>query len=168
MKLASTVICLLNGLVLMSGCSIPQRMADTPSGRPEIVLNSSNLDMIKEEIMFEMQKGDFFLEDDSKYRLQFSRELEGRNLIVGRLLVGSSYGTTPRAEISFNIVPLGEETKVIVYMHMSSQTRYGQVNRDDIKSSNAWFNDFYTLLLRIKDRVGGRSSHGTTIVGQDT
>ena len=65
-------------VALVSGCAMPpKRIAQTSSGRPEVMINTTDLDLVKSEIINQMQSGNFFLQDDSKYRLLFTRELEG-------------------------------------------------------------------------------------------
>lgn len=140
--------------ITLSGCAMPpQRIAQTPSGRPEIILNTTDVDLVKATIINEMQVADFFLQDDSKYRLVFTKQLEGNQGIMAQLVIGNSYSTTPVAEVSFNLSKVGSTIKVIEFSSISTQMAFGQVNRMDMKNNNAWFNDLYSLLQRVKAKV---------------
>ena len=139
---------------LLSGCAMPpKRVAETSSGRPEVTINTTDLDLVKSEIINQMQSGNFFLQDDSKYRLLFTKEMEGGQAVMAQMLVGNSYSTTPVAEIAFNLSKQGNSIKVIEFSSFSTQMAFGQVNRQDMKGNNAWFNDFYNILQRVKYNV---------------
>ena len=141
----------------LAGCvSAPDRIAQTPSGRPEVIIQTGDVDLVKSEIINEMQTADFLLQDDSKYRLTFTKELDGDQAILAQLLIGNSYSTTPVGEWAFNLSASGNGIKVLGFGSISTQMAMGQVRRTDMKGNNAWFNAAYSLLERVKQKIEGR------------
>jgi hypothetical protein len=128
-------------------------MAQTPSGRPEVDIATTDLDAVKSQIVAHMQAMNYMLQDESKFRLQFTKELEGDQAMWARLAIGNSYSTTPLAEVTFNLAAIRDATHVVVFTAISTQMPFGQVNRSDMKGNNAWFNDFCFLLKSVKYAV---------------
>lgn len=157
MKKIKFVIAILTTLFL-AACNTPERIAYTPSGRPEIMINSTDFDLVKSTIINEMQMQDFLLSDDSKYRLVFTKQMKGGDAALAQLAIGNSYSTTPVAEFSFNISQVGDQIKVIGFSSVSTQMAFGQVNRMDMKNNNAWFNDIQNLLQQVKYSVERQKS----------
>lgn len=153
MRKSTAVGWLISTIACLVGCAAqPERIAQTPSGRPEVVIHTDDTDLVKAEIINEMQTLGFFLRDDSKYRLVFTKELEGSQAILTQLAIGNSYSTTPVGECAFNLSTTENGIRVVEFSSISTQMAMGQVRRMDMKGNNAWFNDLYTLLQRVKQR----------------
>jgi hypothetical protein len=150
MKTPKLIMVALTSFILFSGCAMEQRIAQTPSGRPEVVIDSNDMDLVKSSIINEMQTANYQLQNDSQYRLAFTKQLEGGQGFMAQLLLGNSYSTPPIAEVSFNLSKQASKIKVMEFSSISTQMAFGQVNRGDMKDNNAWFNGFYLLLQRVK------------------
>lgn len=143
-------------MACLAGCAVPPaRIAQTLSRRPEVIIEADDVDLVKSEVINEMQMRGFFLQDDSKYRLVFTKELEGGQAILTQLVIGNSYSTTPVAQCAFNLSATGNGIKVVEFSSISTQMAMGQIQRMDMRDNNAWFNDFHTVLLRVKQRIEG-------------
>ncbi len=150
MTLAVSLACL-----VFSGCG-PQRIAKTVSGRPEVTIHSENTDLVKSAVINEMQILGFLLSDDSKYRLVFTKQMEGGQAMMAQLALGNSYSTTPVAEVSYNITKIKSQIKVVGFSSMSTQMAFGQVNRYDMENNNVWFNNIQSLLQKVKTEIEGQ------------
>lgn len=140
-----------------SGCG-PKRIATTISGRPEMIIDSNNMDLVKSTIITTMNQGNFFLEDDSKYRLVFTKEMKGSGAVISQLLIGNSYSTTPIAEISFNLSTIDNKIKIVIFSSISTQMAFGQNRRVDMKNNNAWFNEQYQFLQQIRSSIENKNT----------
>jgi hypothetical protein len=97
------------GAVGLAGCAAQVTHA-TPSGKTEEVFAASP-DRVKPILVGMMSNGGFNLVRDSDYQVAFDKPVE--NLLVGAFL-GSNYNATPNERISFTLVPVGPNTRVIV------------------------------------------------------
>lgn len=141
-------------LVVFSGCApMPQRIAQTASGRPEVVISTIDVNLVKSELVNVMQSGGFLLQDESDYRMVFTRELDGSQATLARLAIGNAYSTTPQAEVAFTFAKMASSVRVVAFASITTQMPYGQIQRGDMKDNNAWFNDFYSALQNVKVRV---------------
>jgi len=143
------------GILMLGGsCATPPaRIAETPSGRPEVTISAVDLDKVGNEIVNEMQNVGYLLEDQSSNVLFFTREMEGGQAVAAQLLIGNSYSTTPKAEVRFTLSKGASVVRVVAHASMSTQMAFGQTNRQDMKGNNYWFNDIQGLLMRIKSRL---------------
>jgi len=154
MKKQILIAVALTSFIFLSGCATPvQRIAQTPSGRPEMLINSNDADLVKTSIINEMQSSNYFLQNDSQYRLVFTKQIEGSRAFWAQMLIGSQYRTPPTQVVVFNFTKQGENIKVMGYISMTTQSAFGQVRNADMKDDNAWFNEQYSMLQRAKDTI---------------
>lgn len=143
-------IIILVGLFL-SGCAVQQsRIAQTASGKPEVVIKGVDVEAVHTRIIERMMSGGMRLDSDTPSRVVVSKELEGFRENMLRLALGNSYSTPVRAEIAFTMVKVSEGVKVFAQSSAWTQMPGGQINRMELNGNND-FNDMQTALYRLRD-----------------
>lgn len=158
------LLCAIFVIPLLFGCAAgPKRIATTTTGRPEVVVNSLDIDLIKSTAINELAKYSFMLEDDSSYSMFFTRTMTGSQAIFSQLLIGNSHSSTPKAEIRLNTTKQTNTVRLIAYISMSTQMPLGKINRQDMNSNNVWFNETQNYLLKIKKDVEAQQTPSESI-----
>jgi hypothetical protein len=140
-------------LLILLGCAIPSaRITQTPSGRPEVEIHTSNVFLVTSEIITTMQTAGFDLQNDTEYSLVFERELKGQQAVFANKLIGNSSSTPPVLEISYLVSQKGDHIKIVEYSSIATQMASGQVNRMHLKDNDPWFNQFNSFLQRVKSK----------------
>jgi hypothetical protein len=141
-------------MAILFGCATaPERIAQTRSGKPEVSIKTNDIEAVKSELISRMMEKNYLLEDDSKYRMTFKKEVEGFGAqFAAQLLVGTKYGTTPEVVAVFNLMKLKDGLRVIGFVFIFSQSGFGQTKKEKI-DNNKTFNDVQTMLNLIKSTV---------------
>lgn len=138
-------------LAVLLGCATTQpRITQTPSGKPEAVFETADVDTVKSLIVNAMTTAGFSIQNDSKYLLSFTKEMKGVQGATAQVLIGNSYSTSPQEEAAFSIVQLDSRIRVVASASMSTQMAMGQVQRRDM--TDTWFNNLQRLLLNLKQQ----------------
>lgn len=138
-------------LAVLLGCATTQpRITQTPSGKPEAVFETADVDVVKSLIVNAMTTSGFSIQNDSKYLLSFTKEMKGVQGATAQVLIGNSYSTSPQEEAAFSIVQLDSRIRVVASASMSTQMAMGQVQRRDM--TDTWFNNYQRLLLNLKQQ----------------
>lgn len=136
----------------ISGCASVPRMAETPSGKPEINIQTTDTELVKATITNVFYSRGYILQNDSSYSMFFTKIDNSTNALLFQAFFGNSYSTTPELELRVNIIKNTNNIKVIVFTSMSTQMVGGQVRRQEI-NNNENFNDIYTALQEVKTTV---------------
>ena len=145
--LLCAVVC---GVLLFSGCA--KKMAETPTGRPEVVINVPTSDNVRSLIIDKMQLNGYSLDDESKSRLLFTKETGGKDFLMSSFMLGNQYSTHPIYEITFSLTELNRQVKVVAWIKISSQMPFGQTNRKEWLTADN-FNRLYRMLQEIKTKA---------------
>lgn len=141
-------------IAVLTGCASSQpRIAQTLSGRPEITLNTSNMELVKGAIISEMQTRGCALQSDSNYLLSFSKQMFGLNAALTQIAIGNQYSTTPNENISFTLSKIGQTVRVVAFCSVSTQMVFGQTQSADMSGNNAWFNELQRILYAVQEDV---------------
>lgn len=101
-------------LMLMAGCaSQPARIELTPSGRPEVVISTSDRSAIKQQIIARNVAANWTLEQEGDSTLVFRRPFDDTALILGSALIGNR-AMRVGMQIRYTIVQVQGSTKVFV------------------------------------------------------
>lgn len=134
---------------------MPTKMAETASGRPELVINSADVAKIKGMILDDMLTHGYLVEQDTAYSLVLARPVKpgaAEGFFAGLSMGSGGPGTTKRVTV-YNFTPAAEGgTRVVVSSQWQRQS-YGQNSSQELAMDGAVFNTFYDQLQQIKARV---------------
>jgi hypothetical protein len=137
--------------LLAAGCATPpQRVADTPSGRPEVIVNIRDPELVKGAAISEFQVNRFVLTNSAPYSLQFERKLDASQAMLAQFFIGNAYSTTPIANVTLSFASEGSAVRVFASSSITTQMAFGQVRTLNMDGNNAWFNDIFGLLQSVK------------------
>lgn len=144
---------------LTAGCvTQPARLSDTASGRPEAVIRSTDVDLIKARITREMltlkASSRYSLETDSPLRLVFSRSLLGTGMeaFAASLMVGNLYSTEYMV-VRFTLIPESDTTTVVGETLIRANFTTGGTKEASLDSNASVYNELHLLLQRVKGSI---------------
>ncbi len=138
-------------LLLVNACATHERIATTRSGRPEATIAASKDETVS-SLIIAMQRGGFMLAEQTDNSVLFTKPMSGLTGAFAQVLIGNSYSTTPQIEVRYVLSEIGESIRAVAFLAMSTQMAFGQINRQDMRDNNAWFNDVQGVLNQV--RVG--------------
>ena len=144
-------IILCSALFLFGCASQPERIAQTTSGNPEVVINGVDVEAVRSKLMELMMSGGLRVDSETPSRIVVSKEMEGFREGMMRMLLGNSYSTPVRVELTFTLVKINEGVKVFAQMSAYTQMPLGQINRMDLKG-NTDFNDVQKFLNQLQNQ----------------
>ena len=114
--------------LLLTGCATTQRLA-TPSGRPEVTINTVDRGKIKSVIINKYMNTGWSIVSESDYSIIFSKPMEGLGSVAYQALLGNSYSSTPQLNVRINMATTGTSTRVIAQGIIKMQNAFG---REDV------------------------------------
>ncbi len=142
-------------LLLLSSCAGVGPLP-TPSGYPEVTINSTNTKRIKELLLAHFASNGFAVLQDTQYTLNVSKPLEGSAAVLYQVALGNAYSSTPQMNISVTIAPLGSTTKVYGHIAVGMQGAFGQNQGTNLDRGKAG-RELQTVLDQIKSRIEASS-----------
>ncbi len=142
-------------LLLLSSCAGVSPLP-TPSGYPEVTINSTNTKRIKELLLAHFASNGFTVLQDTQYTLNVSKPLEGSAAVLYQVALGNAYSSTPQMNISVTIAPLGSTTKVYGHIAVGMQGAFGQNQGTNLDRGKAG-RELQTVLDQIKSRIEASS-----------
>ncbi len=135
------------------GCATqPQRVAQTNSRNPEVVIKGVDVETVRARIIERLMSGGMRLDSETPSRIVVSQEVEGINENLLRLSLGNANSTPVRVELAFTIVKVSEGVKVFCQRSAWTQMPGGQINRVEL-NGNQDFNDGQTALYNLRDSL---------------
>lgn len=139
--------------LLLIGCAAPvPKLTQTQSGKPEVVINATNTDQIKTEIINKMMNEKYELVRDTPYLLEFHRPANSTEDFAAALSIGNSYSRNFRVAV-FTIIKDNDNTKVVVSLSLQAQMPMGQINTMPLNDSGNVYNIYQNMLFDIKKKV---------------
>jgi hypothetical protein len=152
MKLIKLVILAILSVFLFSCASAPERIADTITGKPEVVINSTDLNRIKTQIIGDRLIDGYTVVKDTPYLLELQRQTkDNEDMVAYFMSVGNAYSTNYRT-ISVNFLKSKDSVRVVVATFLKAHMLYGQVNSAEI-TSNEVFNTWQKYLNDLKIKI---------------
>ncbi len=104
-------VCATVGLavLMLTGCAEAVAV-NTPSGKAEVTVEGVSPDQVKPFLVNEMLNRKYTISHDAPYLIGFDRPTD--NVLVSAL-VGTSYEATPNVRVSYTLVPVGHDTRVV-------------------------------------------------------
>ena len=127
---------LILGFAILTGCAGVGPLP-TPSGNPEVTINSSNKDKIKELLISKFAVNGFAIKQDTQYMLMVSKPLEGGDGMMYQLALGNAYSSTPEMNVSVTLSPVGKTTRVYGRIAVGMQGAFGQSQGTDLTRGKA-------------------------------
>jgi len=118
-------------LILLTGCATTQSL-HTPSGRPEVTINTTDRSKIKSVILNELMNAGFTLISESEYGLIFSAPMKGFGGVMYQALLGNAYSSQPEWNIRINMAALNNKTRVVAQAVVRMQNAFGREDVNDM------------------------------------
>jgi len=133
---------------LAAGCSVaPPRIAETPTGRPEVTIAEVEIEAVNNELINRMQNDQWLLEEQSANMLLFSKEITGGDAGWARLITG---GSSPVGEVRYTLTETQVGVRVVAALYISAQLSNGADKRDDMNGNNNFWNGAQGILQATK------------------
>ncbi|MBE0544274.1 MAG: hypothetical protein IH623_23285 [Verrucomicrobia bacterium] len=120
-------------LVLFAGCVAPQKH-QTPSGRPEVTINTQDKGKIKSVTINQFINAGFTMTSDTEYAITFTKQMSGMSGVLYQSLAGNSYSSTPQWVVILNLATVGEQTRVVGQVTSQMQNAFGRNDAQDMTS----------------------------------
>lgn len=140
------------GCLFFAGCETVQRIAETESGKPEMLFETAELGIIKSELISEFLNHNYSIIKDSEYMIEMKRDLRGAETILGTLN-GNAYSTNYRV-VTMNFAKLSSGIRVLISNRLDSQMPGGQINTMDMNTVEV-FNVNQQFLIDLKAKLEG-------------
>jgi hypothetical protein len=152
MKHMLSLMCGLTLLLALVGCVAPvEKIAVTPTGRPEVTINAP-IDRIKAEIISVALNEGYTIDQDSTYMLRFSRPLGAGENFGAALTVGNAYSANRRVT-TYTFSPHGVGVRVVVSSQWQAQMPGGQSKSTELADGGNVFNAHQQALMNIKEKL---------------
>ena len=129
----------------------------TPSGYPEVTINTTNTKRVKEFLLAHFASQGFAVLQDTQYTLLVSKQMEGSGAVLYQVAMGNAYSSPPQMNISVTITPLGGATKVYGHIAVGMQGVFGQNQGTNLDRGKAG-RELQSVLDQLKSRIES-SSH---------
>lgn len=149
-KIMAIAMFLLIPVALMSCNATVERMAETPSGRPEVVISAPRAEIANLIINESINEG-YTIVSQTDFSIQMSRPLNSNENIAASLFVGNSYSNNSRW-LTFTLTEVPEGIRVIISAEIQAAMVGGQINRQPL-NANTNFNTYQSWLLDIKAQL---------------
>jgi hypothetical protein len=152
MKRVGTIII---GAILISlflgGCATTQRFA-TPSGKPEVIINTIDRGKIKSVIINEFMNAGYTMISESDYGVVFSKPMEGVGGVMYQSMLGNTYSSSPEWHARINMATTSGSTRVMAQAVARMQNAFGREDVNDMTNGKAGV-QLQERLQRIKVQV---------------
>jgi len=139
-------------LFMFSGCVTIEKSTVTASGKPEVVIATTDTGRIKALLIGELLNHGYSVVSDNEYALSLTRPTKGMEDVAASLAAGNTYSTNLRYA-TYNFVPLGNGTiRVIASSGWRAQMVGGQIRDEPLNNGNV-YNTFQKQLLEVKELI---------------
>lgn len=136
-------------LISLVGCA-PEvaRIAETPSGRPEVTFDTTNIGTVVEKITNRCATKGLLVQSSTPNEVVCGGQISGDDALLATLLMGNAHSTPPEQFIKFTIFKSGSKIRVQAYQWIQTQMAFGQINKQELNGS-AQFNQTLTTLVSL-------------------
>jgi len=136
------------------GCGTPvERIAETKSGKPEVLITTQDKAKVKTALTENMLYRSYTLDEETDSRLKFSKLSKGGGDVMLTLMMGNAHSTTPKVEVQYNLFQKDNGIAVIANAGASLQMALGQQKYTDLTQNNGVFNKIQTILNETKQEI---------------
>lgn len=145
MKKLFAIVCVL----LLSGCVAQQpRIKETNSGYPEAIFAKSSLAKVRNKLIEVCDTHGIPVLDSNENSVTCGKEMTGSDAVLGQMLIGNSYSTTPIQKIKFTLYQVSKGVKVSARQWFETQMAFGQMQQQEMNGNNQ-FNSVQNMLTSI-------------------
>lgn len=142
---------------LLVGCAAPvAKITSTSSGKPEVVIHTTDVGAIKSLILADLINYGYQIEKDTPYLLELTRPANSTENFGASLSIGNAYSTNYRVA-SYTFVQTNDGIRVIASAALRAQLPGGQVNSSPLNDNGNVYNTFQKQLLDIKKKLESTS-----------
>lgn len=131
--------------IILAACTQPDRIAETPSGRPEALFTNTTPSAVAGKIAAGCAQVGLLVVEMRDNSVTCENVMEGTDQMLANLAIGTKYSTPARDLGRFTIFAVGANVRVQLYSWIESQTAYGQTRKLE-NDSNTDFNGGMTFL----------------------
>lgn len=122
---------------ILSACAASQPLIKpTSSGYPEGIFRNTSIDRISSKIMDGCTSNGLIIYEATSNQVVCGKTMSGMDAVLGQLVVGNSYSTTPERKVRFSIFQQGNDVKVVAHEWMESQMAFGQIRRQPFDANH--------------------------------
>jgi len=137
--------------LMLSACASVERIAVTPSGRPEVIFVDASAAEIVARISDACLDKGLMVSDASDNAVTCGGALSGTGGALYTALMTPRYSTPPMAQVQFTVIALEARVRVAAQGWIESQTAFGRVDRRELNNNF----DFNTIQQFLYD-LGGQ------------
>ncbi len=127
-------------LFILAACAQqPDRIAETPSGRPEALFTNTTPGAVAGTIAAGCANFGMLFVEMSDNTVTCENEMDATEQLIANLAVGTKYSTQSRDLARFTIFSVGAGVRVQIYSWIETQTAYGQTRTLE-NNNNTSFN----------------------------
>lgn len=124
-------------ILVVVGCAAQQTLIKpTASGYPEGSFSNTSVEEVRSKLIDGCSSRGIFVQDTVGNQVVCGKTMEGMDAVLGSLVVGNKYSTTPERKIRFVIFQSGADVKVTAQQWIESQMAFGQIRRQELKNNN--------------------------------
>ncbi len=144
------LICVtLGASLVLTACGEPvERMATTPSGRPEAIFRGRTQGQVATRLASHCLERGLMVDEHTDNRVVCRGRLEGGAAFAAQLLIGNSYSTPPEGILTFSFVQQGRDVRAYGRGEVVTQMAYGQIRRVE-SNGNADFNSLMQAMITV-------------------
>jgi hypothetical protein len=146
-------VTLLLASAFLCGCANVGPLA-TPSGYPEVTINTTNTKRVKELLLAHFASQGFAVLQDTEHMILVSKPMEGSGAVLYQVAMGNAYSSQPQMNISVTITPVGSTTKVYGHIAVAMQGVFGQNQGTNLDRGKAG-RELQQVLDQLKARIEG-------------
>jgi len=136
-------------ILVLTGCVTQQPLVkNTSSGYPEGIFSNATAEEVRSKIIDGCTSRGIMVQETTGNQIVCGKTMEGMDAVLGSLVVGNKYSTTPERKIRFVIFQNGSDVKVTAQQWIESQMAFGQVRRQELKNNNH-INDVQQFLFSL-------------------
>lgn len=152
-KQISSYVVFLLLVIFLPSCATPvAKITNTDSGKPEVIIETNNIDSIKSLIISEMVNFGYQIEKDTPYLLEMARATDSRENMTAALSIGNSSSTNNRLA-TYTFVKLNNGIRVIAAASLRAQLPGGKVNFSQLSNNGSIYNIYQKQLFVIKEKI---------------
>jgi hypothetical protein len=137
----------------LSGCGTPvTKSVMTASGKPEVVITTTEVGQIKAMIIGDLVNHGYSVEQDTEYSLTLARPTKGMEDVAASIGTGNAYSTNRRVA-NYTFIKQGDSVRVIGSSSLRAQMPGGQVRSNSLDDNANIFNTFQQQLQEIKTKI---------------
>ena len=130
---------LLFKLILIAACAQqPDRIAETPSGRPEALFTNTTPRIVAGKIAAGCASVGLLVVDMRDNSVTCENVMKGADQMLANLAIGTKYSTPARDLGRFTIFAVGVNVRVQLYSWIETQTAYGQTRTLENNNNTAF------------------------------